>query len=86
MSYTLSLYVITDRTNPTYGGRDETVRSTSHRSKRQGDQRVGGVADKEPNSVQTINIIFQWQYFAACCLSSDVANVFGLPSTHKPVT
>jgi hypothetical protein len=39
---------------------------------------MGEVADKEACAVQTINIIFQRQYFVARCLISCVNNVFGL--------
>jgi uncharacterized membrane protein len=78
-----------------YSSPDESVRSTSVRSKRRGDQRGlgGGVADKEEYSIHTTNIISQRQYFVARCLSSYVSNVFELrsmcvcfPSTRKLVT
>jgi hypothetical protein len=41
---------------------------------------IRGAADKEEFSVDTINIISQWQYFVARWLSSCVDNVFGLHS------
>jgi hypothetical protein len=56
------------------------VRSTPVRSKRQCDQRVGGIANKEAKTVHTLNIVSQRQYFVARCLSSFVGNVFGLHS------
>jgi hypothetical protein len=45
---------------------------------------VGGVAEKD--TVQPINIISHWQYFAACSFIAEFTNVFGLPFTRKPVT
>jgi hypothetical protein len=42
---------------------------------------VGGTVDKDTCTVHTINIISQWQYFVARCLSSYVGNVFGLNTT-----
>jgi hypothetical protein len=54
---------------------------------------VGGVADKEANTVHIFNIISQWQYFVARRLISFVGNVFGIrnirvcfPSARKLVT
>jgi hypothetical protein len=40
-----------------------------------------GVRGKEAYTVRTTNIISQWQYFVAHCLSSYVSNVLGLYST-----
>jgi hypothetical protein len=49
----------------------------------EGQERVAG---KEAYTVETINVISQWQYFVACSLSSYVGNVSDLPSTRKLVT
>jgi hypothetical protein len=84
---------LTHKAYPNYSSWDESVRSTSFRSKRQEDQRSwGGVADTEAYTVHTKNIS-QWQYFVAHCLSSNVGNIFGLhsiwvcfPSTRELVT
>jgi hypothetical protein len=69
------------------------VRERSVRSKKQENQRVGEVADKEAHTVHTINIISQRQHFVGSCLILCVDNVFSLhsicvcfPSTRKLVT
>jgi hypothetical protein len=53
-----------------YCSRGESVRSRSVTSKRQGDQKGGGAADKEAYTVHAIDIISQQQYFVAPCLIS----------------
>jgi hypothetical protein len=58
--------------------RGEYKRSRSVVSKRQGYQRVGGVADREVYTVRSINIISQRWYFVARCIISSVGKVFGL--------
>jgi hypothetical protein len=40
-------------------------------------RKVKVVTGKEANTVHTINIISQQQYFVACCLSYCIGNVFG---------
>jgi hypothetical protein len=42
--------------------------------------KMGGVADKWANTVHSLNVISQRQYFVASCLSFGVSNVFGLHS------
>lgn len=58
-----------------YSIRDESVRSTSVKSKCQ------ELWDKETFAVHTKNITSQRQYFVARCLTSRDSNVFSLRST-----